>query len=147
VRLRGRLVNWLMTRAPLLFSPFMWRTVWRFYIWLVCDCRRGGLVSWSGDGSGGWLCDSCGRHRESERLDVVDFAEQALGVPLMPWQRAVIRRIAAGERWYLVGGRRVGRSTLFGAALTAEYHAEVAAWLASPIRAAEPPALAERVTP
>jgi hypothetical protein len=49
-------MNWLMTRAPLLSSPLMWRTVWRFYIWLVCDCRRYGVTS-----STGGRCDSCRR--------------------------------------------------------------------------------------
>jgi hypothetical protein len=49
-------MSWLMTRAPLLSSRFMWRTVWRFYIWLACDCRRNGITS-----STGGRCDSCNR--------------------------------------------------------------------------------------
>lgn len=49
-------MTWLMTRAPLLRSRLAWRTIWRVYIWLACDCRRGGV--WS---STGGRCDACGR--------------------------------------------------------------------------------------
>lgn len=52
---------------PILRSRLAWRTVWRLYIWLTCDCRRFGTVSWHGDVQGGWRCDSCGRRqREPE---------------------------------------------------------------------------------
>ena len=50
-----------------------WGTVWetvaeigktrlRLLTWLTCDCRKpSSIVSFHGDGHGGWICDICGR--------------------------------------------------------------------------------------
>lgn len=43
-------MNWLLR------SRLAWRTVWRFYTWLRCDCRRVGAIS-----STGGRCDCCNR--------------------------------------------------------------------------------------
>ena len=34
----------------------------RLLTWLTCDCRStSSIVSFHGDGNGGWICDICGR--------------------------------------------------------------------------------------
>lgn len=49
-------LNW-----PILRTRLAWRTIWRLYIWIVCDCRRVGALSSTGD-----RCDACGRRERTE---------------------------------------------------------------------------------
>lgn len=45
-------------------------------------------------------------------MKTVEYAEKQLGIKLLPWQKEFLEALARGERTYLPGGQRAGRTVL-----------------------------------